>query len=474
MLFNSIEFLVFLPVAFALYWLIRPGGTRWQNGILLVASCIFYGWWDWRFLLLLGFSIVIDYLAGMAIHSSEKQSVRRTWLWAAVALNLGLLGYFKYFNFFIDSAVRLLQSVGLQANPWSLNVILPIGISFYTFHGLSYVIDIYFRRVRPTKDPLVYSVFVCYFPLLVAGPIERATHLLPQLEKPRTFDYRLGIDGFRLILWGFFKKLVLADKIATPVNEIFGNPSDHDGGTLMLGAVYFAIQVYCDFSGYTDIARGCSRLFGIEVLENFRIPYLSRSIPEFWSRWHISLSTWLNDYVFTPLAIEMRHLGKHGVFLAVLVTFTLSGLWHGPAWHFVAWGMLHGLLYLPHIYRGKRFGSLSTRKDSPLKPSDAPSILLTFALVCIGYVLFRAENMDKAFEYLAGMAKNPFRVDSRYILAEANLIVLLSFLVDWLQRRSFFTNRYSTPFLVSEAVLVTLLIAVMGNFNSEEFIYFQF
>jgi alginate O-acetyltransferase complex protein AlgI len=474
MLFNSFAFLVFLPVVFLLYWLNLSRRDRWQNGVLLVASYVFYGWWDWRFLLLLAFSTLLDYVSGLVLAASTDDRRRRALLWAAVALNLVLLGFFKYFNFFVDSAVVLLESFGLQANPWTLNIILPVGISFYTFHGLSYVIDIYYGRIRPTRDLLVYSVFVCYFPLLVAGPIERATHLLPQLAKERRFDYRLAMDGFRIIVWGFFKKLVIADLLASEVNEIFGGFQSHGGGTLILGVVYFAIQVYCDFSGYTDIARGVSRLLGIEVLENFRTPYFSRSIPEFWSRWHISLSTWLNDYVFTPVAIELRGKGKHGILAAVMVTFLLSGLWHGSAWHFVIWGALHGLYYIPYVYRKKGLRSLSARKDGALTLRDIPAMLLTFSLVCLGYVFFRAPDLGQAMGYLAHLLSNPFAIDSFYLKSSVNLLVAGSFLIDYLQQRGYFTGRYSTLFLLTETLALTAAIVMLGNFGSVEFIYFQF
>ena len=474
MLFNSIAFLVFLPIVFAAYWLITRNGKRWQNAVLLAASYVFYGWWDWRFLLLLAFSTAIDFLAGILLDRERDDRRRRTLLWVTVALNLGLLAYFKYFGFFVDSAVRLLQTLGFQANPWSLNILLPIGISFYTFHGLSYVIDIYFRRIAPNRDPLTYAVFVCYFPLLVAGPIERATNLLPQLDKARRFDYRLAIDGFRIMAWGFFKKLVIADSMALEVNTLFENPESHGGGTLAIGVVYFAMQVYCDFSGYTDIARGVSRMFGIEVLDNFRTPYLSRSIPEFWSRWHISLSTWLNDYVFTPLAIEFRGWGKHGIFAAVFLTFVLSGLWHGPAWHFVAWGALHGILYIPYVYRKKGLRSLSSRKDEPLSWKDIPAVLLTFALVCLGYILFRSVNLDQAATYVMQILRNPFEVDPYYLKSIMNLLIPVSFLIDWLSRKNYFTGRYGTGFLILETMILAAITAAMGNFGSVEFIYFQF
>jgi alginate O-acetyltransferase complex protein AlgI len=278
MLFNSISFFVFLPIVFALYWFGAKVHVKRQNLLLLLASYVFYAWWDWRFLCLLMFSTALDYFTGIRIHESASDRNRRVWLWISIGINLGFLGFFKYFNFFIDSGIRVLEVLGFQPNPWSLRILLPVGISFYTFHGLSYVIDIYYRRITPTYNRTNYSLFVSYFPLLVAGPIERATHLLPQLEQPRKFDRKMAIDGLRLMLWGFFKKLVIADTMAVEVDRIFGSYQDYGGGTLILGAIYFAIQVYGDFSGYTDIARGVSRLFGIELLINFKFPYLSRSI----------------------------------------------------------------------------------------------------------------------------------------------------------------------------------------------------
>ncbi|MFN7280591.1 MAG: MBOAT family O-acyltransferase, partial [bacterium] len=277
MLFNSASFLIFLPVVFVLYWFVCGRYVRSQNLLLLASSYVFYGWWDWRFLFLLIFSTGLDYFTGLKIQDAKDPRWKRIWLWISVSANLGFLGFFKYFNFFVDSAIRLLETLGMQANPWSLKILLPVGISFYTFHGLSYVIDIYYGRITPTRNRTDYSLFVSYFPLLVAGPIERATHLLPQLEKRRTFDDKLAIDGLRLALWGFFKKLVIADTMAVEVDRIFGGYEQYGGGNLILGAVYFAIQVYGDFSGYTDIARGISRLFGIELLLNFKFPYLSRS-----------------------------------------------------------------------------------------------------------------------------------------------------------------------------------------------------
>ena len=474
MLFNSLPFLIFLPVVFILYWFVLQKKSQWQNAILLLSSYFFYAWWDWRFLFLLGFSTWLDFFSGILIHRSEKQSHRRIWLWISVGINLCFLGFFKYFNFFIDSAIRALELLGFQANPWTLQILLPVGISFYTFHGLSYVIDIYYGRITPTRNPINYSLFVSYFPLLVAGPIERATHLLPQIEKPRKFNYQLSMDGLRLMLWGFFKKIVIADTMAHEVSRIFGEYQDFKGGTLILGAIYFAVQVYCDFSGYTDIASGVSKLFGINLLVNFRYPYLSRSIPEFWSRWHISLSSWLNDYVFTPLALEFRNRGKHGIFAAVMITFLISGLWHGAAWHFVAWGAFHGLMYIPHVYRKQGLRSLSSKKDVLLSFKDIPKILLTFVIVCIGYVFFRAENLEHAMNYFIKLSASPWEIDTYFLKSAFNIFIPLTFLIDLLHRSNYLTGRYKTSFLLLEFIILTTIIGILGNFGSVEFIYFQF
>jgi D-alanyl-lipoteichoic acid acyltransferase DltB (MBOAT superfamily) len=358
MLFNSLEFLVFLPVVFFLYWAVFKNTSGSQNLLLLLASYVFYAWWDWRLLFLLIFSTLLVFYAGLIMSKAENESKRKWALRFGAVISIGLLCFFKYFNFFIETWIDAWSFLGIKFSPLVLNILLPVGISFYTFHGLSYLIDIYNQRIKATDNIVNYSLFVAYFPLLVAGPIERATHLLPQLEKRRVFSYKQGVEGLRLIVWGLFKKIVIADSLALPVNEIFANYTSQMSSDLILGAVYFAIQVYADFSGYTDVARGVSKLFGIELLLNFNFPYFSKSIPEFWHRWHISLSSWLNDYVYTPFALRYRNLKKWGIYLAVLFTFLISGFWHGAGWHFIVWGGLHGLYYFPIvILSGKRFKS---------------------------------------------------------------------------------------------------------------------
>ena len=327
MLFNSVAFAIFLPIVFILYWILANKGHKIQNLLLLAASLYFYASWDWRFLLLLITSIILGYFSGALINNSVNERQRKFWLWTSILFNLGFLGFFKYFNFFAESFSDALGLLGINAGVSTLNIILPVGISFYTFHGLSYIIDIYNRKIQPERNFINYSLFVSYFPLLVAGPIERATHLLPQIDKARAFDYSNAANGLRQILWGLFKKIVIADNCAQYANIIFNNHQDHSGSTLLIGALLFTFQIYGDFSGYSDIALGVSRLFGIELLRNFAYPYFSRDIAEFWRRWHISLSSWFRDYVYIPLGGS-----RGGIWMKIRNTFAiflLSGFWHG-------------------------------------------------------------------------------------------------------------------------------------------------
>lgn len=435
MLFNSFEFCIFLPIVYLLYWRVFSKNKTTQNSFLLVCSYIFYAFWNWKFCFLLAFSTILDFTTGLIIDESKSHKKRRLWMQLSIITNIGILCYFKYFNFFIHSFIKLFSAIGIHTDINTLNIILPIGISFYTFHGVSYVLDIYYRRIKAHKNIIDYSLFVSYFPLLVAGPIERANHLLPQLKVKRAFKYQQGVEGCKLILWGIFKKVVIADSLAPIVQEIFQNYQTHTGVTLILGILGFAFQVYGDFSGYTDIARGVSKLLGIDLILNFNFPYLSKSIPEFWSRWHISLSSWLNDYVFTPLALNFRNLGKHGVLLAVFLTFLISGLWHGAGWNFIAWGAFHGLLYIPSIYSKKGLKSMISKKQTVFSIKDLPQILLTFSLVCIGYVFFRAHSMHIALHYLQNIVlsikRNPAQFFQVPLGKSAFIYFILLILGDW-------------------------------------------
>jgi alginate O-acetyltransferase complex protein AlgI len=475
MLFNSMAFLVYLPAVFIAYWFLTGRNTERQNLLLLLASYLFYGWWDWRFLFLLVFSTGLDFYTGLRIRDAATPRASRIWLWISVGANLGFLGFFKYYNFFIESMADLLAKAGLETNPWTLHIILPVGISFYTFHGLSYVIDIYYKRIEPSRNWLNYCVFVSFFPLLVAGPIERATHLLPQIERPRTFRFDQAVDGLRLMLWGFFKKVFIADRLAPEVNEIFQGYEGFAGGTLLLGAVYFAIQIYGDFSGYSDIARGTSKLFGIELLVNFRFPYLSRSIPEFWRRWHISLSSWFRDYIYIPLGGSRTSFAKS--VRNVFVIFLVSGFWHGANWTFIAWGAIHALLFIPSFLAGRNRSyvgdGFATGRWYP-SWGEALRMTGTFLLVCLAWVFFRAPDMQTAVGYIAHMFSDITHIDGYYARTSLNLLIPAMFAIDIVQRNGFDTGRYRTWYVAAEAVTLTCIMLIGGNFGSVEFIYFQF
>jgi alginate O-acetyltransferase complex protein AlgI len=436
MLFNSISYAVFLPIVFLLHWFVAKKNKNAQNALLLVASYLFYGWWDYRFLFLLIFSTFLDYLTGIQIHQAKTAIKKRIWLIVSVVINVGFLATFKYYNFFIESFGSIIRSFGVKSDLWTLSVILPVGISFYTFHGLSYVFDIYNKKTAPTKNFIDYSLFVSFFPLLVAGPIERATHLLPQIKKSRKFNYENTIDGLRQILWGLFKKIVIADNCAKIVNTIFKDPGHFYGSTLLYGAILFAFQIYCDFSGYSDIALGSARLFGIELIRNFNFPYFSRNVAEFWRRWHISLSTWFRDYIYIPLG------GSRGSKLQsvrnTLIMFLISGFWHGANWTFIIWGLFNGLLFLPLLLtrRNKRYTTDIIAADSYL-PSfkEALGMLSTFLLITIGWVLFRANTLTDALHYYKGMFSASF-FNQPQLFDNLNFkFVLLLLIVEWIQRK---------------------------------------
>ena len=351
MLFNSIDFAIFLPIVFILYWFVTNKNLKLQNFLMVAASYLFYGWWDWRFLSLILFSTIVDYTVGQKLRNEENQLKRKALLWTSILVNLGFLGFFKYYNFFLDNFITAFSFFGTEIKANSLNIILPVGISFYTFQTLSYTIDIYKRKLEPTKDFIAFSAFVSFFPQLVAGPIERATNLLPQFYNKRTFDYSKATDGMRQILWGLFKKIVVADNCAEFANQIFNNSADMNGSTLILGALFFTFQIYGDFSGYSDIAIGTSRLFGFNLMRNFAFPYFSRDIAEFWRRWHISLSTWFRDYLYIPLGGS-----RGGTLMKVrntFIIFIVSGFWHGANWTFIVWGALNAIYFLPLLLTKK-------------------------------------------------------------------------------------------------------------------------
>lgn len=483
MLFNSIDFAIFLPIVFILYWFVTHKNLKLQNLLIVAASYIFYGWWDWRFLSLVLFSSLVDYFVGIGLLKQENQTKRKILLWTSIIINLGFLGFFKYYNFFLESFIAAFSFFGIEVKASSLNIILPVGISFYTFQTLSYSIDVYKRKLEPTKDFIAFSAFVTFFPQLVAGPIERATHLLPQFYTKRTFDYSKAVDGMRQILWGLFKKVVIADNCAEYANLIFNNSADYSGSTLVLGAIFFTFQIYGDFSGYSDIAIGTSRLFGFDLMRNFNFPYFSRDVAEFWRRWHISLSTWFRDYLYFPLGGS-----QGGIWMKVrntFIIFIVSGFWHGANWTFVVWGAINAFYFLPLLLTNKNRNNLETVAQGKLLPSlkEFLLMLLTFGLTVFAWIFFRAENIGHAFQYVSGIfSSSLFSIPTFTGLGGALktiLLILFFVAVEWIGRE----NQYAIANIGSRWkrifrwLFYFFLIFLMGMFmKSEEspFIYFQF
>lgn len=478
MLFNSIDFVVFLPIVFILYWLIPKEKIKLQNLLIVGASYFFYGWWDWRYLGLILLSTLVDYAVGVRLASTESRSSRKALLWISLLVNLGLLGFFKYYDFFLENFIASFSFFGAELNASSLNLILPVGISFYTFQTLSYTIDVYKGKLDPTHDFIAFSAFVSFFPQLVAGPIERATQLLPQFYQSRNFDYSKAVDGLRQILWGLFKKIVIADNCAELANLIFNNSDHYSGSTLVLGALFFSFQIYGDFSGYSDIAIGTARLFGFNLSRNFAFPYFSRDIAEFWRRWHISLSTWFRDYLYIPLG------GSHGSTALKLrntfLIFLVSGFWHGANWTFIIWGALNALYFLPLLLgqRNRKHLDIVGSNGNPIKLKELFKILLTFGLTVLAWVFFRAENLEHAFHYILGIfSASLFSLPE--ILPKTILLLLVLFLViEWIGREDQFAlQQFGLKWNKSlRYILYLSLIAALFWFGGKEqqFIYFQF
>lgn len=478
MLFNSIDFAIFLPVVFVIYWMLSNLSFRVQNVFIVLASYLFYGWWDWRFLTLIVFSTLVDYTVGIGLGKETEERKRKMLLLTSVLVNLGLLGFFKYFNFFVANFNAAFTILGQDLRLSSLQIILPVGISFYTFQTMSYTIDVYQRRLKPTTDLIIFSAYVSFFPQLVAGPIERATQLMPQFLRKRIFDYNQAVDGMRQILWGMFKKVVIADSCAVYVNQIFDDPTIHSGSTLMLGAVLFAFQIYGDFSGYSDIAIGTGRLFGFNLMRNFAYPYFSRDIAEFWRRWHISLSTWFRDYVYIPLGGS--RVGTYRTVRNVFIIFVVSGFWHGASWTFIIWGALNAIYFLPLLLSKNNRANLDTVASGRVLPSfsELGQMLLTFALTCLAWVFFRARNTSEALDYLSGLFDaSIFQVPNLQIVPLLALITL-QIITEWVQREKqhgleFATDhRYRSLRWCSYLALCILILSHFGEANT--FIYFQF
>ena len=482
MLFNSITFAIFLPIVFLLYWFVFDYAMRgckrqllWQNLLIVVASYIFYGWWSWRFLVLIGITTVLSFLSGIGIEKATTIRCKKAVMIANVVVNLGILGVYKYYDFF---ATQFAELFGIQSDFLLLHLILPVGISFYTFQALSYSIDVYRKQIEPTHDIVSFTAFLSFFPQLVAGPIERATNLLPQFQRKRTFDYAQAADGMRQILWGLFKKIVIADNCGTYVDAVWGDYASHSASTLVLSAVLFAFQIYGDFSGYSDIAIGTAKLFGIKLMRNFNTPYFSRNIAEFWRRWHISLTTWFRDYVYIPLGGSRPDTSSpHRLFASspagytkciavrnTFIIFLLSGLWHGANWTFVLWGVYHALLFVPLFLLGKNRRYLE--EDTRL--TDLPKILLTFVLVIIGWIIFRAPSIGACGDYILAICDSsilamPY-VENILQLVATILAIILMIIMEWRKQQP---NRWWLYYL--------LTIAIWWFAGQDmDFIYFQF
>lgn len=476
MLFNSFDFLFFLPVVFALYWSIGSGNIKMQNLFLLLASYVFYGWWDYRFLGLIILSTLVDFFVAQKIEKTEIVSSKKKWLWLSIAVNLGVLGFFKYYNFFIDSWVDAWSFFGIYLNSYTLKIILPVGISFYTFQTLSYTIDVYRQKLKPTYNLVNFASFVTFFPQLVAGPIERATHLLPQFETKREFNYENAISGIHLFIWGLFKKVVIADSCAVYVNAIFDNYENLSSLTLLLGSVYFAFQIYGDFSGYSDMAVGLSRLFGFDLMRNFKYPYFSRDIAEFWRRWHISLSTWFRDYLYIPLGGSRGNRVQQ--IRNIFIIFLVSGFWHGANWTFIIWGAINALFFLPLMLAKRNRNHTDDLVISNLKTAlvGFSKMFFTFCITCFAWIFFRAESLTYAIAYLKKITNFTMKIDylsiERYAV-ELLLLIGLFVLVEWYAR--FKEEPISGKGFVVKVSLVILGILVFGSFsNPTDFIYFQF
>lgn len=481
MVFNSIEFAIFLPIVFLLYWFVFNKNLRLQNAFIVVVSYVFYGWWDWRFLFLIALTSFCSWGSGLLIQKyREKGKLSKAVSTANIVFNLAILGVFKYYDFFVTAFANAF--LGGNTEGLLLKIVLPVGISFYTFQALSYSIDVYKGKLVPTKDIIEFFAFVSFFPQLVAGPIERATHLLPQFQKPRTFDYSQASDGIRQILWGLFKKIVVADRCAVIVDRIFSSYQTQTGSNLMLGAMLFAFQIYGDFSGYSDIAIGTSKLFGISLKRNFNVPYFSRDIAEFWRRWHISLTTWFRDYLYIPLGGS--RCSKAKIVRNTFIIFLVSGLWHGANWTFIAWGAYHALLFLPLILMGKNRKYRDTVAEERILPSlkEVVQMLLTFFLVVIGWIVFRSDSIGQACDYIARMWQwNTLQASYRFFL-QANIrsrsaAVIIMLLVEWFNRKnehglSFLRN---TPWYVRYLIYCSISASIVFMCGSNQaFIYFQF
>lgn len=478
MLFNSLDFAIFLPVVFFLYWFATSKSLKLQNFLIVAASYFFYGSWDYRFLSLIFISSIVDYLVGMGLGKTESENKRKLLLAASLTANLGMLGFFKYFNFFAANFASAFSLFGHPIHPSTLSIVLPVGISFYTFQTLSYSIDVYRKKMEPTKDLISFLAFVSFFPQLVAGPIERASNLLPQFYRERKFVYADAVSGMRQILWGLFKKVVIADNCAKYVDSIYGG-GYASGLAYAIATILFAFQIYCDFSGYSDMAIGISRLFGFSLMKNFAYPYFARDIAEFWRRWHISLTTWFRDYIYIPLGGSRTKLSKQIV--NTWIVFLVSGFWHGANWTFVAWGALNALYFMPLLLLGKNRQHLSATDYERLFPSLKTVIKMvsTFLLAVFAWIFFRAKSISEAFYIIKKIFSKSLFESPGSIPYELFLLVFVLLLFEWAGRREHFAiekigQNWPRPARWAFYTGVVFVIGIIMSAGETPFIYFQF
>lgn len=483
MVFNSVEFFFFFTAFFLLYWFVFKK-QRIQNGFILAGSYFFYAWWDWRFLFLLAGTSLVNFIIGKAIDKTDDEKKKNIFLYIGLLAGLGSLLFFKYYNFFVISFTEAFTLFGARLNPHTLNLILPLGISFYTFRSISYLLDIYNEKIKPATDFVIFSSYISFFPTLLAGPIDRAKTFIPQLEKERVFKYDQAAEGLRQILWGLFKKIVIADSCAVTTDAIFGQYQSSTGSTLVLGAFMYIIQVYADFSGYSDMAIGFSRLLGFNITKNFNYPFFSQNIAEFWQRWHISLTTWMTEYVYTPLSFIFRSLKKTGTILAILINFILVGLWHGANWTFVVFGFLQGCYFIPLVLTGS-LTKKRTIAEGRLLPSvkELINVACTFALVMVTGVLFRATNLNQGIDYYKKMfSTSLFQLPHFTGMVNAGITLgLIVFLmcIEWLGRNNDFplsklNVRFSKPVRWSFYFFILFIIGFYSETNEMAFIYSKF
>jgi alginate O-acetyltransferase complex protein AlgI len=480
MVFNSIEFTVFFTVFFLLYWFVFRE-LKLQNLFILAGSYFFYAWWDWRFLFLLIISTAFNYFLGIAISKAQNMKRKQLFLYLGLLQALGTLLYFKYFNFFIESFVSGFSAFDISLNIHTLKIILPLGISFYTFRTLSYVIDIYKNKTQPTHNWVVFFAYVAFFPSLISGPIDRASLLVPQLEKKREFKHENAIDGMRQILWGLFKKMVIADNCAIIANPIFERYHEFPASTLVLGAFFYTIQIYTDFSGYTDMAIGFARLLGFDITKNFNYPFFARNIADYWRRWHMSLTSWVTDYVFTPLSISFRDYGNWGLIMAIMLNLIIVGIWHGANWTFILYGVLHGFYFIPLIIKG----TMNKRKKKTDKTTfaDVKNIVLTFLLVMFTNIVFRAKDVSAAFNYYVSffsksIIAKPVLLADAVVVITTVICIAIMFVTEWQQREKAYGLQISYTmkpvYRWSAYVILILGILCFSPAGSNQFIYFQF